>query len=209
MTVSERGPERILLVEGQDDSHIVTQLCERVGLPVDFRIKEKGGVQPLLDSISVEVVAPGLQALGIVADANADHIARWQAIRDRLARRRVELPVEPVADGAVVDGKPRVGVWLMPTNSGPGQIEDLIAGMIPPDDPVWRAAQNFVTSLPETERPKPIIKAQVRTWLAIRAEGRPMGFAIGAGRLDTSSPAAAPFLNWLQHLFHDSVTGGT
>lgn len=208
MTVSERTAERILLVEGQDDLHVVTHLRERSGLPVDFLIKEKGGVQPLLDSIPVEVAAPDLRVLGIVADANADHIARWQAIRDRLARRGVELPGDPVAEGAVVDGRPRVGVWLMPHNSGPGRIEDLIADMIPPDDRVWRAAQDFVTNLPESDRPEPIIKAQVRSWLAVRAEGRPMGSAIGARRLDASSPAVAPFLNWLNRLFHDSATGG-
>ncbi|MXZ99746.1 MAG: hypothetical protein F4Z23_12040 [Acidimicrobiaceae bacterium] len=97
----------------------------------------------------------------------------------------------------MVEGRPRVGVWLMPDNQNPGQLEDLVAAMIPAEDVVWRLAQEFVDRIPEPERPKPAIKAQVHAWLAARAAARRMGSAIRTGHLDASSPAATSFIRWL------------
>ena len=198
---------RVLLVEGQDDDHVVAHLCDRSGLPRDFSIVQKGGFSELSRSIPVELAAPGRLALGVLVDANDDPAARWQAVRDRCERRGIALPSRPDPEGVVVAGRPRVGVWLMPDNQSPGQLEDLVAAMIPAEDVVWRLAQEFVNSIPEPERPRPAIKAQVHAWLAARAEARPMGSAIGTGHLDTSTPPATSFINWLQLLFHDSTAG--
>ena len=90
-----------------------------------------------------------------------------------------------------------------------GQLEDLVAAMIPAEDVVWSLAQEFVNRIPAPERPMPAIKAQVHAWLAARAAARPMGSAIGTGHLDASSPPATRFVSWLQLLFHAPATGGT
>ena len=200
--------DRVLLVEGPDDEHVVAHLCARSGLARNFDIGQKGGFPELSKSIPVELSAPGRSALGVVVDANDNPTARWQAVRDRCERRGITLPSEPDPGGVVVEGRPRVGVWLMPDNQNPGQLEDLVAAMIPAEDVVWRLAQEFVDRIPEPERPRPAIKAQVHAWLAARAAARPMGSAIGTGHLDASSPAATSFISWLQLLFHDSETGG-
>ena len=201
-------PDRVLLVEGQDDQHVITHLCDRSGLVRDFNIVPKGGFPKLSKSIPLELAVPGRLALGVVVDANDDPSARWQAVRDRCKRRGIALPSDPGPDGVVVEGRPRVGVWLMPDNENPGQLEDLVADMIPAEDVVWRLAQEFVDRIPESERPGPVVKVQVHAWLAARAGARPMGSAIGTGHLDASSPAAISFISWLQHLFHDSAAGG-
>lgn len=200
--------DRVLLVEGQDDDHVIRHLCDRAGLLRDFSIVQRGGFSDLSRSIPVELAAPGRLALGVVVDANDDPAARWQAVRDRCEHRGIVLPSHPDAEGVVVEGRPRVGVWLMPDNQNPGQLEDLVAAMIPAEDVVWRLAQEFVDRIPEPERPRPAIKARVHAWLAARASARPMGSAIGTGHLDASSPAATSFIRWLQLLFHDSAAGG-
>lgn len=48
----------------------------------DFEIVEKSGIDRLLDSISVELEAPGRRAVGILVDANDDIEARWCPITD-------------------------------------------------------------------------------------------------------------------------------
>ena len=201
--------DRVLLVEGPDDEHVVAHMYDRSGLERNFSIVQKGGFSDLSKSIPVELAVPGRLVLGAVVDANDDPAARWQAVRDRCERRSIVLPGHPDPEGVVMEGRPRVGVWLMPDNQSPGQLEDLVAAMIPAEDVVWRLAQEFVDRIPERERPRPTIKAQVHAWLAARAAARPMGSAIGTGHLDASSPAAIRFINWLQHLFHDSAAGGT
>ena len=200
--------DRVLLVEGPDDDHVVSHLCDRSGLARNFDIVAKGGFPELSKSIPVELVASGRSALGVVVDANDNPAARWQAVRDRCERRGITLPSEPDPGGVVVDGRPRVGVWLMPDNQNPGQLEDLVAAMIPAEDVVWPLAQEFVDRIPEAERPRPPIKAQVHAWLAARAEARPMGSAIRTGHLDVSSSAATSFISWLRLLFHDLAPSG-
>ena len=200
--------DRVLLVEGPDDEHVVKHLCDRSGLPCNFSIVQKGGFSDLSRSIPVELVAPSRLALGVVVDANDDPAARWQAVRDRCERRGIALPSHPDPEGVVVEGPPRVGVWLMPDNQNSGQLEDLVAAMIPAEDVVWSLAQDFVDRIPESERPRPEVKAQVHAWLAARAAARPMGSAIRTGHLDASSPAAISFVSWLERLFHDSAASG-
>lgn len=200
--------DRVLLVEGQDDEHVVKHLCDRSGLTRNFSIRQKGGFPELSKSIPVELAEPGRLVLGVVVDANENPAARWQAVRDRCGRRGILLPSDPEPRGVVVEGRPRVGVWLMPDNQSPGQLEDLVAAMIPAEDVVWRLAREFVDRIPEPERPLPAIKAQVHAWLAARAAARPMGSAIGTGHLEASSPAAISFIHWLEDLFHDSAAGG-
>jgi len=200
--------DRVLLVEGPDDEHVVRHLCDRSGLARNFDIVRRDGFSQLSKSIPVELAAPGRSALGVVVDANDNPAARWQAVRDRCERRGITLPSEPDPGGVVVEGRPRVGVWLMPDNENPGQLEDLVDAMIPAEDVVWRLAQDFVDRIPEPERPKPAIKARVHAWLAVRAAARPMGSVTRTGHLDASSPAAAGFISWLQLLFHDSAPSG-
>ena len=208
MALPGETSDRVLLVEGQDDEHVVAHLCAQSGLACNFDIVQKGGFPELSKSIPVELAVSGRLALGVVVDANDNPEARWQAVRDRCKERGIALPSDPDPQGVVVEGLPRVGVWLMPDNQNPGQLEDLVATMIPAEDVVWRLAQEFVDRIPEPERPSPAIKAQVHAWLAARAAARPMGSAIGTGHLDASSPSATSLIRWLQLLFHDSAAGG-
>ena len=77
---------------------------------------EKESVEKLLAAISREIKVSGREAVGILVDANDDVAARWQAVKDRLAQANVQLPNNPVPSGAIIEGNPRVGVWLMPDN---------------------------------------------------------------------------------------------
>ena len=130
------GLSKILLVEGQDDKHVIRHLRRQHGSAPEFDIAEKGGVDNLLNAIGPEIKVPGRKVLGIVADANDDPSARWSAISNRLQPLGVAPPQHPSPDGAIMDGSPRVGVWLMPGNRSPGEIEDFVLKMISRDDPI-------------------------------------------------------------------------
>ena len=124
--------DRVLLVEGADDKHVVLHLCERSRPMPPFHIKEKDGIDNLLASIGPEVKAPGRMAVGILPDANNVPEARWDALRHRLADRHLDLPERPDPDGTVVDGSPRIGIWLWPDNQEPGELENFVQTMVPP-----------------------------------------------------------------------------
>ena len=128
--------DRVLLVEGQDDKHIVLQLCERHQSTRSFFIDDKGNIDQVLESIALEIKAPDRQAVGILVDANDDRTRRWAAVQNRLRRAGITSPQSPDPDGTIIQANPRIGIWLMPDNTSAGELEDFVAKMIPDNDPV-------------------------------------------------------------------------
>ena len=169
-----------------------------------FCIREKGGVPGLIPGIRGEILVEGRTAVGILVDANDCPKARWQAVTDRIRKAGLEPPSSPDPNGTIIDGKPRVGIWLMPDNESPGELEDFIAEMIPHDDAVWPLSEDYVNGIPEADRKfaeGKTLRAKVYAWLATRSDPRPMGLAIGAGDLNTQGEVSNRFVSWLRRLY--------
>lgn len=213
MTTDANAQSQVLLVEGRDEEAVVLRICERVSSIPDFAVIDKKGVSNLLAAIEGETKAPGRITVGILVDANDDLDSRWRALRQGLSRAGVAPPAAPDPNGSVIEGnrregRPRVGVWLMPDNERPGELEDFIAAMIPDDDPVWPLSRAYVAGIPEEHRKftsRKTRKAEVHAWLAARAAPRPMGIAIRARDLDVESAVCRRFVGWLRELFVESV----
>ena len=206
---SQEPQERVLLVEGNDEcnviGHMLHSLSRRGHDPIpDFNIKVSNGIDPLLGSIEGRVNEPDRRAIGILVDANSDPKSRWQEVTRRLRKVRVEPPDDPDPSGTVVEGAPRIGVWMMPDNVSPGELEDFIATMIPDGDAIWPLSQAYIEGIPSASRlfkPPKTLRAQVHAWLAAREDPRPMGLAIGAGDLDVNADVSRRFTDWLRNLF--------
>ena len=130
----------MLLVEGQTDRRVVENLCKRLTLTLKFGIQDKTGFAALAKSIPVELKVPGRVALDIIVDANDDVGARWQSIANQLRTAGIVPPATLDAKGTIIEGTPRVGVWLMPDNQSTGELEDFAARLVPDSDPVWPLA---------------------------------------------------------------------
>ena len=198
-------PPNVLFVEGQDDRHVVRHLwIRRHGLEPSFDIQDKEGIENLIDAISLGIKAPGLAAIGIVADANDDPGSRWDAISHRLRETDVEQPEAHPRYGTIMDGRPRVGVWLMPGDQRPGELEDFVQEMIPSDDPAWPLARRYIRDIPKVARmfsPKKTSRAELHAWLATRTEPGRMGLAIGRRDLQIDGRLCSAFLAWINRLF--------
>ena len=219
-----QSEKRILLVEGQDDKHVVFQLCERhpsfsvkraggneYGVlqykeTLDVFISDKDGFPNLLSSISREIRVSGRQTLGIVMDANSNLQARWNQIRECLIQGGIQSPpTAPDPAGTIIpeqDFQPRIGIWLMPDNESPGELEDFIMKFIPDDDAVWPSSQRYIEGIPASDRKfTKIDKAKLHAWLATRRTPGRMGAAIGAGDLRVDGVLCQKFIAWLEKLF--------
>ena len=196
---------RLLLVEGVDDKHVVGHLWKRVyGSDPPFYIRDEGGISVLLEYIGNEVKAPVREALGIVVDANDDISSRWEAVTDRLRGADIDPPTRPDPEGVVIDGTPRVGIWLMPDNASTGELEDFVAKMVPSDDAVWPMSKGYIEGIPRPERKfkeGKILRAQIHAWLAAREDPRQMGLAIKTEDLDIDGALCKRFAGWLERLF--------
>ena len=199
----------VLLVEGSDEYHVINHMRRRLfgqGLDVipEFNIEVKSGIEPLFDSIEWQIKVPDLRALGILMDANSEPERRWLEVTRRLRKADVEPPATPDLSGVIIEGRPRIGIWMMPDNVSPGELEDFIAAMIPDGDPIWPLSQSYIKDIPETHRkfkPPKTLRAQVHAWLAAREDPRPMGLAIKAGDLDVNAEVCRRFADWLRTLF--------
>lgn len=199
--------DRILLVEGQDDKHVVRHLRNFHQPMPKFCILDKDNVEKVLDSIVPEIRVSGRQAVGILVDANESLADRWKAVAYRLEQVGLKVPRHPEPAGTIIDGTtrtPRVGIWLMPDNTSPGELENFVSEMIPDDDPVWPRSQSYIDGIPKSDRKftkKKVPRAKVHAWLATREEPRKMGVAIGAQDLHVDGTLSTTFASWLRQLF--------
>ncbi len=200
-------PSHILMVEGQNDKHVVRHIRDRLSPKTVFHIQDKDGLDPLLQTVGAEINARGEEdAIGILADANDDPAARWQAIASRLSEEGIAVPRERDPAGTIIDtdDKPRVGIWLMPDNTSAGELEDFVAQMIPGADPVWPLSRRYIAGIPAADRKfaaHKTLRAQIHAWLAARKDPRQMGLAIHARDLDVDGPLCQKFVAWLTNLF--------
>lgn len=210
-----RHPKK-LLVEGETDKRVIPYLMERNGVawpdvphrPVD--IEPCGSVDEILKPGFVEAFfkESGLEALGIVVDADGDAAARWDQLRMSLRRDFAGLPDEIPAEGlrVVHAGKPRFGVWIMPDNRSEGMLEDLLVRLIPSDSTaLYEMARNCVGEARSNRAPFKDVherKAEVYTWLAWQnPPGLRLHEALNHRVLDPTRPESSHFVTWFRELY--------
>jgi hypothetical protein len=219
---------RLLIVEGQDDLHVVGHLAKTEDLlffngrkpPANMEearaieIIDEGTVQNVLNSMTAYLTdRTGLRRFGVVMDADDSVSDRWKSVKDRFSKKGIALPSEIDPDGFVGQSPNgvRIGVWLMPDNLATGMLENFAAQMIPDDDRLWGLAKRSVQDASTAEsragrRFKDIhlAKAEIHTWLAWQDEpGQKLGQAIDQRMLSIGSPVALSFVNWLRRLYLD------
>lgn len=199
--------EHVLLVEGQNDMHVVHHLWRRhYNSDPNFHVSVKDGIDNLLSSIRGEVLNEARTSVGILLDADDDPTNRWEAVANKLKEASIIPPSNPSLSSTIIESDPRVGVWLMPDNQHSGELEGFVAGMVPSSDPVWRLSERYIDGIPEKERKfadsdRKILKAKTHAWLAARKFPGLMGVAIREGDLDVEVQACKDLVNWLQNLF--------
>lgn len=202
-----------LLVEGNDDQHVVWALCEKHNIPESFDVIDCESVENVLKAFGVRLkIVDNNQRIGIVVDADVNLKSRWDSIVSILKKTgkydcaTIELP----QDGLILEPTdttyPKIGIWLMPDNNQNGMLEDFMTALATPDDVLMKKSEDVLTEL-ETEgiqKYKPVhrSKAKIHTYLAWQdVPGRPMGQAITANILNADSELAVKFANWLKELF--------
>jgi hypothetical protein len=217
------GYKNWMLVEGRDDQYVLRGLLRHHGIPCaipdrdrgygeeDIIIDQKEGIQGVLDALDIVLDDGDLERLAVIVDADTRIDARWDALRNILARfGGQDIPRSPLPEGTIVTlTQPyrtlNVGVWLMPDNQVPGILENFVSFLIPDDDaPLWQRAIDCVNRIPEAQRHFPIValpKARIHTWLAWQEKpGQQFGIAI-TKCIDADAPCALNLINWVKQVF--------
>lgn len=210
-------PNALLLVEGNDDFHVIHSLCKRLGIDVrnlenanggQFGIVDCKGFENLQLVLPVRFKQSNLRAIGIVVDADEDLSNRWKSIRDALIRQYFEVPEQLPHDGLILTNGAgiKVGVWIMPNNELRGMLEDFLTLLVPSDDNVLPKVRQLLSELEDLGHHKYAMvhkpKALLHTWLALQDDpGMPMGRAITKKVLNTEDALYLMFIDWMKRLF--------
>ncbi len=212
----KRNHPKKLLVEGDTDRGVIAGLMEANGVPwpdppdSPVFIDSRGSVDEILKPgvLEAELRASGLEALGVIVDANGDASTRWSHLRDRCSSEFADLPDQiPVGGLEVVHVRgPRFGIWIMPDNRLEGMLEDWLVRLIPEaSGPLYELARKCVSDSKRQGAPFREVhrtKAEIHTWLAWQDQpGLRLYEAVTRRVLDPERPESGPFVSWFTSLF--------
>lgn len=206
--ICKQDTDKVLLVEGDDDCHVVMALCKAHTVPETFGIYQCGGNDGVLKRLNALIVRPNPpQVIGAVLDADNSVTSRWESIKGKLKHYSYQFPKNPDSDGTILESvrdEPILGFWLMPNNQDSGILEDFCAELAEPTslafarECVEEAYGRKVTTFKEVDRSKAVI----HTYLAWQDEpGYPLGKSITKQALRPHTDVAVRFTNWLISLF--------
>lgn len=209
--------ENYLLVEGDEDKHVFTQLLGQYKIfekfetkHEKFEIKSHNGIEYLLNLRTLRnyLVVDESRRFGIILDADDDLAARWKQIKTICETIGYhDVPPGPPPEGTVLaeEGLAAVGIWLMPNNSTSGMMEDFIGWLVPQNDLLWPMAGDVVQKVIERDRrfrKSYTSKACIHTWLAWQKDpGTSLGMSINKRYVDVSASHAQQFITWIRKLF--------
>lgn len=204
----------VLLVEGNNDSHVIMALCGHHKLPKNFKIIPCKGADDVLRNMKIRLTTPELHPkIGIVLDADENVQGRLDSFLRNIAQcgkydcTNTKLSSEGFILKPTDEIFPTVGLWIMPNNSTGGMLEDFVVSLVHKDgETLMSKADEILDQLEEEgiQKYKSVhrTKAKIHTFLAWQDEpGKPMGQAITARLLNADAENAKPFIQWLKNLF--------
>ena len=203
-----------LFVEGNDDLHLICNICKVFNVAKTFDVEDSKGITKLLEGLPVRLKGSGeTKTIGVVVDADVSIGSRWQQIRDILVKSNLyaDIHEECPSDGLILlpinPDDIKVGVWIMPNNRSNGMLEDFATFLIPKDDSLLPEVDKVLTDI-ETRKlnrynPTHHSKARIHTWLAWQKDpGTPLGWAVTKKYLSATPPICQDFVNWLNALYN-------
>jgi hypothetical protein len=207
MRVKEKHNQKLLL-EGNDDQHVIWALCEKYNITESFDVIDCEGITKLNDQIPIRFKQSNIKTVGILIDADTDIKSRWSSIKSTLETIGFILPNEIPLDGLIIQNQSIcVGVWIMPNNNLNGMLEDFISFLVPKEDKLLPIVNSTLKGIEiQNLNGYSLIhksKAIIHTWLSWQEDpGTPMGLAITKKYLSTDDESCLKLMNWINQLFN-------
>jgi hypothetical protein len=204
----KQDTDKVLLVEGDNDCHVVMALCKAHQVPETFGIYQCGSDVGVLKRLNALISRPDPpSAIGILLDADNSAKSRWESIQSKLRSYSYTLPTHPDIYGTVAESnaeEPKLGFWIMPNNQNSGMLEDFCAELADPASltVAREAVKQAVAMQATTFKAVHESKAVIHTYLAWQDEpGYPLGKSITSQALRSKTEIAIKFTDWLKCLF--------
>ena len=193
--------DRLLLVEGRDESHLFEKLIETCFSDDKpwIQVMDIGGKTMLGRNLkTVALSRPSLRSIGIVRDADASSSDSFKSVRDSVQQAGY---TPPPAHAEFSDASPAIGIFIVPDGNEPGAIETICRRSVQ-DDEISQCVDAYMECLAIHNALKSTIPDKTFTHAYLAATHDPVA-RVGEGALqgvwDFQSPA---FAN-LRQFIHD------
>jgi len=198
---------KVLLVEGNDDLHVISALCKKFKLPQNFVVIDCKGIDNLIEQIPVRLKTD-IETIGIIIDTDLNINNRWDTLKTIFRSKNFEVVDNLPVEGLIMDNLQsiKIGVWIMPNNKTNGMLEDFISFLIPEGDDLLPKVDLSLENIENENLNRYSVihrsKARINTWLAWQeVPGTPMGLSITRRYLTTDESNCVLFIDWLKTLF--------
>ncbi len=182
--------ERLIFVEGIDEIYILAELIndlyEKRTINNDIQIISSDGKdnykkavnQFAKKSVDGELT---ISRMLLIRDANGDPDTAFKAMQSVLSINGFTVPDE---EGVLTDSEPQTAVFILPSMTEPGMMEDICLATVV-DDPAFDCIDSYFKCLDDLvekgkleKGPKNLSKAKAAVFLASRPEYKPrIGYA--------------------------------
>ena len=123
--------KKVLAVEGKDECYFFEALLDYMGI-IEYQIYDIEGKNNFRTKIPALVKTSDLDfdkvdVFAIIRDADDNHEGAFESISYIVKKAGLKGPLKVNTFG---DGNPKVGIFIMPGNSGNGMLEDLSAILV-------------------------------------------------------------------------------
>jgi hypothetical protein len=191
----------LLIGEGVDEVNFFEALIKHLGLS-GIQVEQYGGrgnLRPYLKEFGVRPDRDVVQSLGITRDADDQPQGAFQSVCALLQANGLPAPAGP---GQIVDGPPRVGVFIMPDNQSQGMLEDLCLAAVQ-GQPGYSCLDDYFQCIQAkaNRTPNNLAKARVYAWLSTQIDPEVrLGVAAQRRYWPWDEPAFTPLRTFLQQL---------
>jgi len=161
---------KLLVVEGDDETRLLSRMLQGLGRD-DIQLINCRGKDNMPGALQAFPQRPGfaeVEAVAIVRDAEESSSSAFQSVSEALRRGGVMPPPEP---GQFTEGRPRVGILILPPGRKSGMLEDVCLESVA-GDPALRCVDEFFRCVQsEAKRaPRSPSRSRVCTWLASQVD---------------------------------------
>ena len=207
MRIKEKFNKK-LLVEGNDDKHVIWALCQKFTITENFDVIDCEGITKLYDQLPIRFKQAQVDTIGLIIDADSEIKDRWKSISALLALQGFTIPAVIPIEGLILKNNSgfKIGVWIMPNNNENGMLEDFISFLVPKEDKILPIVNDTLTNIESQGLNQYSLihksKATIHSWLSLQSDpGTPMGLGITKRYLTTDEETCLKLVNWLKELY--------
>ncbi len=197
---------KLLLVEGDDEVNFFYALFKHMGVEEQIHVHNSGGKSNISRDIKKLAVSPNYDALthvGIIQDADQSAFDAFRSVQNALRNRNMPFPDSM---GGIVNGTPNIGVFIIPTNSEEGMLEDLCL-KTRSDHPAMECVEAFMLCLKNnvTDFPKNETKAKCMSFVAACTDAHSLGIAAKRGCWNLDHECLSDLKEFIMGLFCSEI----